>query len=168
MTFTIEPLTSAHERASFDCGEPALNEFLARYAKQNQERGVSRTFVATPSGSHRIVGFYTISAGSVVFEEWPEDLQRKLPRHPVPVATLGRLGVDLSTRGEGLGKLLLMDVLRQVLSLAARIGIYAVVVAAKHETAQAFYLKYGFQSFPGEPMRLFLTVGTIRKLLGPE
>lgn len=168
MEFSIEPLTSGHERASFDCGEPALNEFLARYAKQNQERGVSRTFVATRPGSQRIVGFYTISAGSVAFEEWPEDVRRKLPRHPVPVATLGRLGVDLSTRGEGLGKLLLMDVLTQVLSLATRIGIYAVVVAAKHETAQAFYLKYGFQPFPGDPMHLFLTAGTIRKLIGSE
>jgi GNAT superfamily N-acetyltransferase len=163
---TIEPLAREHERGLFDCGEPALNDFLARFARQNQERGISRTFVAIRPASQRILGFYTISAGGVAFDEWPDDLQRKLPRHPVPVVTLGRLAVDLSMHGEGLGRLLLVDVMSQVLALAERIGIFALVVSAKNDTARAFYLKNGFHPFPGEPMHLFLTVATIRKAFG--
>ena len=90
-TWVIEPLGRGHDRTSFHCDEPALNDFLRRLARQQQEKHVGRTFVAVPGpGAETVIGFYTLSAGSIQFEHLPADIQQRLPRYPVPVARLGR------------------------------------------------------------------------------
>ena len=93
----IESLGKSHNRSLFDCGIDLLNLFLKTQARQQQEKHIDRTFVATAMGddSKKVLGFYTLSAGSVQFENLPIEMQSKLPKYPIPVARLGRLAVDL-------------------------------------------------------------------------
>ena len=160
----IVPLTGAHDRSSFDCGEPALDEFLRRYARQNQDRDVSRTFVATRPGERRVLGFFTLSAGAVEHGDLPPEEKRRLPRYPVPVVRLGRLAVGRRERGGGLGEALLVDALRRALRGADAVGAFAVEVVAKGEEARSFYLHYGFRPLEDDPLHLYLSMGTVRRL----
>lgn len=157
LEFVIEPLEKSHRREDFDCGETSLNEFLRKYARQNAERGLGRTFVAVLPGEKQVKGYYTLSSGSIAFEAVPE----KLPRYPVPVAHLGRLAVDLTMRGEGLGELLLIDALQRTLAVAEELGIYAVELNALTERAKNFYLKYGFVPLKDDDKHLYLPIKTI-------
>jgi GNAT superfamily N-acetyltransferase len=158
--YIIEPLDRRHDREGFDCEEDILNEFLKRFARQNDEKGLGRTFVAVRPGESAIVGYYTLATGAVNFENVPE----KLPRYPVPVAHIGRLAVDNRAKGQGLGAFLLMDALRRIVQVADQIGIYAVEVYALNEGAKNFYLKYGFKPLSDDPLHLYLSIKTIRKL----
>lgn len=157
--FVIEPLSKRHERENFDCGEATLNEFLKKYARQNSEKGFGRTFVAVLPEQTEVLGFYTLSSGSISFAIVPKNL----PRYPVPTVHLGRLAADLRTRGQGLGELLLIDALERTVLVAAELGIYAVELYALNETAKKFYLKYGFVPLKDDEKHLYLPVETLKK-----
>ena len=159
----IAPLSRAHDRTGFDCGEPALDEFLARYARQNQDRGISRSYVATRPGGKRVAGYFTLSTGSVEIRDLPEQERRRLPKHPVPVIHLGRLAVDRAAAGQGLGEALLVEALRIALRASEAVGAYAVEVVAKNEAARAFYLRYGFVSLQDDRLHLYLSMETVRR-----
>lgn len=163
MRVVISGLGPAHERGDFDCGEPALNGFLQKLARQQAKRDFNRTYVACAPGESRIRGYYAISSGSMAFDNWPPGLQ--LPRYPVPVARLGRLAVDLREQGTGVGATLLQHAMHLAVSLSQQIGVYAVVVDAKHEAAAAFYARYGFQCFPEQRLCLFMPTAVIRQAL---
>jgi ribosomal protein S18 acetylase RimI-like enzyme len=167
MRFVIQLLDDRHDRDPFDCGEPAPNEYLRGYAGHNQERGVSRTFVAVPQGQPSVVGFYSLAAGSVAFDSLPNSLRRRLPRYPVPIAHLARLATCESVRGQGLGEALLFDALQRTLRVAGEIGITAVDVWAKNDRARAYYERYGFRSLVDDELHLFLPLDTVRGLIGP-
>jgi ribosomal protein S18 acetylase RimI-like enzyme len=165
--WVIEPLVRDHQRSPFDCGEPVLDEFLKTLARQQQEKNVGRTFVAVLPGSKRVLGFYTLSAGSIAARSMPADLRRKIPKYPVPVARLGRLAVDLSVEGKGLGSALLRDALLRTARIAStEMGIVAVVVDAKNEAAKKFYERYGFIPFADSPLSLFMLTATILAGIG--
>lgn len=159
MPYTIERLTRRHARGEFDCGEPALNHYLQRYARQNQDKGVGRTYVVVPEAERRVIGYYTLSAGSVEFEDAPDDLHRHLARYPVPVAHLGRLAVCRSVRGQGLGAALLCDALLRTLRVAGEVGIVAMEVWAKTDRARSFYERYGFKALLDDPFHMYLSLG---------
>jgi ribosomal protein S18 acetylase RimI-like enzyme len=164
--FVVQLLSQRHNRDSFDCGELALNEFRRRHARQNQARGVSRTFVAVREGEWDVVGFYSLAAGAVAFEALPDDLRRRLPRYPVPVAHLARLATCRSVRGQGLGEALLFDALVRTLRVADEIGVVAIDVWAKTDRARAYYERYGFQPVADSDLHLYLPLETVRKVLG--
>jgi len=159
--YRIEPLGIEHDRAAFDCEEPGLNDFLKRYARHNDEKGLGRTFVAVRPGDQKIYGYYTISSGSVHFDTIPE----KLPRYPIPVAHLGRLAVDRQAKGQGLGKALLADALKRILAVADQMGVYAVEVFALNEAARDFYIKFGFRPLLDDRQHLYMPMSFIRKQL---
>ena len=158
--YVIEALSKRHDRSAFNCGESALDDFIMKFARQNDDKGLGRTIVAVIAGELIVRGFYTLSSGAVTFEIVPE----KLPRYPIPVAHLGRLAVDVTARGHGLGALLLIDALRRATQAADQLGIFAVEVHAKTSEARAFYLKYGFSPLLDDELHLYLPVRTIRKL----
>lgn len=160
----IEPLGAHHDRAAFSCGEPALDNYLRRQASQDARRRVARIFVAVGDTPGRVAGYYTLSAASFEKEDLPADLARRLPHYPVPAAVLGRLAIDSTCQGRGLGELLLLDAICRVVRASATIAVYAIVVDAKNERAGAFYERYGFRAFPGVPRRLFLPLQTFQKL----
>ena len=102
-------LTKDHDRDTFDCGVQALNDYLKKYALQNQKKHAARTYVATRA--NRIVGYYSLAYGAVSLEEAPLRVKSGLPRHPIPVILLARLAVDSTEQGQGLGAALLKDAL---------------------------------------------------------
>jgi len=157
---TIDTLSSHHDRRHFDCGVEDLNTYLQRYSGQHERKGMGRTYVATEAGEARVVGYYTISSSSVAFDVVPENL----PRHRVPVALIGRLAVDNSARGQGLGETLLIHALQSAQRAAKIVGIYAVVVDAFDEAAKRFYLKYGFQELSDDRLHLYLPMKAIARL----
>ena len=163
MTLDITGLARHHDRNDFDCGEPALNAFLQRLARQQAERDFNRTYVACAQGESRIRGYYAVSAAAIDFENWPSSL--RLPRYPVPVARIGRLAVDGRSQETGVGAALMRHAMVLAASLAQHIGLYAVVVDAKNEAAFAFYARYGFQRFFDQGLSMFLTTDVIRRAL---
>jgi GNAT superfamily N-acetyltransferase len=157
----IELLAAQHQREGFDCGEPALNDFLRRQAGQQQRKGFGKTYVALADNGVGVVGFVTVSAGQVAAEQLPPGL--KLPRYPVPMLRIGRLAVDGRSQGQGIGQDLLAFALRLALEFSQRVGLYAVVVDAKHDKAGAFYRRLGFVPTLDNPLCLFLPLSTLEK-----
>ena len=157
------PLDATHDLSSFDCGVPALNEFLKKFALQNQQHRTARTYVTTRE--QRVVGYYTLATGSVAREETPARVAKGLARHPVPVILLARLAVDVSEKGKGLGASLLKDALQRVVQAAEIVGCRAVLVHAKDETARKFYQRFGFEPSPVDEFHLFLLMKDIEAAL---
>ncbi len=164
MTLRIELLNRSHRREGFDCGEASLNEFLCRYARQNDAKDISRTYVLLDGDSPNIVGYYTLCSGSVSFDSIPDNMARKLPRYPIPTAHIARLAIDRHRQGEKLGALLLADALKRILDVAENMGMHAVTVQALHASAAAFYNAFGFEPFQDDPLHLFLPMAAIRNL----
>ncbi len=158
----IERLSKAHVRDAFDCGEPSLDLFIRSIARQHDDRGLGRTFVAVREGSPVVLGYYTLAVGKVAFEHVPE--ARKLPRIPIPVVLLGRLAVDRTAQGAGLGETLLMHALWRTLRIADQAGVYAVEVDAVSEPAVRFYRRYGFTPLLDDTRHLYLPMKVIRAL----
>lgn len=164
-SWIVEKLDKRHDRAAFSCGVGELDDYLRRFAGQNEKAGISQHFVAvTAAGDSRILGYYALSAGSVAFELVPDPLKKRLPRYPIPVAHLGRLAVDQSMQGRGLGEDLLIDALARIVRAADEIGIHAVEVVAINDSARRFYLKYGFTSLADDEQHLYLPLSAVRKL----
>jgi ribosomal protein S18 acetylase RimI-like enzyme len=160
----IQKLGPDHERSHFDCGQTPLNDFLRRYASQNERAGFSRTYVAVRRGEQRVAGYYALAAGSTACTHIPESLRKRLPRYPVPVAHLGQLAVDEASQGMGLGELLLMDAFARIAEIANAIGIHAVDLWAMNDRARRFYLRYGFMELLDDPSHLYVPIQTLRKL----
>lgn len=162
----IECLRKYHSRDLFDCGEPSLNEYLKRYARQNSDEGIARAFVAiADDGSNRVLGYYTLSSAHIGFKEIPASYQKRIPRYPVPAVRIGRLAVTQSMHGSGLGGILLIDAFNRSLRVAEEIAVRVVIVDAKNEQAKAFYQHFGFLELVNKPLNLFLPIETVRGLL---
>ncbi|EIC19654.1 GNAT family N-acetyltransferase [Thiorhodovibrio frisius] len=165
MSFVIQALDGTIDTDLFHCGEPQLDLYLRRYASQDVRRGIARVFVAaTPNETQRPAGFFSLSAGSVRAESLPPEMARKLPRYPVPIALLGRLAVDQSFQGRGLGSILLSDACRKVIQASQVLAVAAIVVDAKDASAAAFYRRFGFIPLPGCPDRLLLPAKVLQQL----
>jgi GNAT superfamily N-acetyltransferase len=160
----VERFGKRHDRSQFDCGVESLNDWLRKLVSQYERRDLARTYVAVQPGENLVLGYYAISNHRVGYEALPAEQAKGLPRIDVPVVLLGRLAVDQSVRGQGLGEFLLLDALRRASDLAEQIGLRAVEVHAVNEPAQRFYLKYGFVPLLDDPRHLFLPMSVIRKL----
>lgn len=147
--------------SKFDCGVEELNTYLKRFAKKNDKLGIGRTYILLNKA--RALGFYTVSMAQIEFKAIPKPSQGKLPRYPIPAARIGRLAIDLSTRGQGLGEFLLMDALTRCLRVSEEIAVFAVIVDAKNSQAKDFYLKYGFIPLEDDELSLFLPIETIQR-----
>jgi len=165
----IEHLDRRHDRAGFACGIPALDEWIVRYAGQNEKKGLSRTYVLTRPGEVRVFGYYSISTCQVSHESLPVPHSKGTSlKVKIPALLLGRLAVDATCQGQGLGDLLLAQAMRQSQDVADQVGILALTVDAIDDRARNYYLRRGFLSFLDRDDGLFLPVGMIRKLgLGP-
>ena len=164
MTFAVEALERRHDRSRFACGSAPLDRYIRELALQDVRRRTARVFVAVPNGGAEVAGFYTLSAGSIARGDLPEREARRLPRYPVPVALLGRLAVDRGYGGRGLGASLLADAFRRVARAGETVAVYAMVVDAKDERAQAFYERFGFVRLPDAGRRLFLPMAAAARL----
>lgn len=153
-TFTYELLTKKHHKADFDCGVPALNTYLHRYAGQDSRERFTKCYVAA-TDNHSVAGFYTLSSSAIDVSLLSETITQKLPRYPsVPAALLGRLAVGKQYSGEGLGGSLLVDAILN--TARSTTGIWAIHVDVKDQQARDFYLNYGFISFKHKTDSLYL------------
>ena len=159
----IEKLQPRHTVSGFDCGREPLNEFLIRYALQNQRAGASQTYVAL--SETEVVGYYTLVVGQVKYEDAPERLTKGLARYPVLIMLLARLAVSAGWQGQGLGSGLLKDAMLRTLQAADIAGIRAFGVHAKDDEAKAFYERFDFLASPSDPYHLFRLLKDIRTLL---
>lgn len=153
--FVIEPLDSDHDRAGFSCGVEALDQYFHKQVMQDVRRRATACYVAVEGPGSKVAGYYTLAAAGIPLAEMPAPLVKRLPRYPsVPVARLGRLAVAHDYRGCKLGSALLWDALQR--SLRSEIAIFALVVDAKDDQAEAFYRHHGFVSFGSQPKQLVL------------
>ena len=161
----IEPLTAGYDRGAFSCGVAVLDRYLREQAGQDARRRVAAPFVASADGV-KVLGFYTLSATSIQLAEIPDPLAEKLPRYPrLPATLLGRLATDLSARGVGLGRLLLVDAI--IRAVRSEIASFALVLDAKDEAAAAFYERESFIRLPGTPIRLLRRMDDLAALVAP-
>jgi GNAT superfamily N-acetyltransferase len=156
-------LTKHHEITGFNCGKTPLKDFLIKYALQNQASGGARTYVLTRG--ERVIGYYSLAPASVSPEDAPARVTKGQGRYPVPVILMARFAMDSSEQGKGLGKALFRDALRRALAGAEAIGGRAFLVHAKDEDAHAFYLKFGMEESPTNPLHLLLLFKDIRQSL---
>ncbi|MBX5089806.1 GNAT family N-acetyltransferase [Rhizobium lentis] len=147
------PLADHHELAEFSSGVPELDDWLRRRARANQASGASRTFVVCEA--NRVVAYYALASGAVRLPEAPGRFRRNMP-DPIPVAVLGRLAIDRSYQGRGLGRALVRDAGLRLLNAAEIIGIRALLVHAISDEARAFYEAVGFLPSPSDPMMLMV------------
>jgi GNAT superfamily N-acetyltransferase len=152
------PLTAEHDLSKFDCGEPALNDWLRHRALRNESR-FSRTYVVCEG--NRVIAYFCISAGAVERGAAPGKLRRNAP-DTIPVSVIGRLAVSREHAGKGLGADLLSDALRRIAAASQSIAIAAVLVHAKDDKAKRFYLRCAeFIEYPEDSRTLFLPIETV-------
>lgn len=148
-----------HDCAGFDCGVPALNDYLRKFASQHRRRGVSQTYVLVDdSAPTRILGYYTLSAAQLEAESLSDAERKRLPRYPIPCIRMGRLAVSSSSRGQGHGRVLVGLAVERCLKARQEVAAYALAVDAKDETAVEFYRRYGFTACRDALRTLYLAL----------
>ena len=156
-------LNDGHQFAAFDCGVPPLDDWLRRRARSNAASGASHTYVACDGDV--VVGYYALAAGAVDVAATPGRFRRNMP-DPIPVIVLGRLAVDRTWAGKGLGRALFRDAGLRALQAADIIGVRGLLVDAISYEAKAFYLAVGMVASPLTPMTLMMTLGDLRAAVG--
>ncbi len=155
------PIGKQHDRAAFDCGDADLNLYLQKLARQNHESGGAKCFVAAPSGTPaRILGFYTLSPASLEYARTPALAKKGLARYDVPVFRLGRLAVDNSVQGRGLGGALLLRAADRCIRVAEDVGGVALLIDAKNDRATHWYESYGALRMDDAHLSLVLPLAT--------
>lgn len=153
--FRIEVLGTGHNRKAFSCGVDVLDRYFLERATQDMRRRATACYVALETDTDRVAGYYTLAAGGIPLTDMPEDIIKRLPRYPsVPVAKLGRLAIDVDFQGRRLGGALLWDAVMR--ASRSEVAVFALVVDAKDNLAEAFYRHHGFASFGSIPRQLIL------------
>jgi GNAT superfamily N-acetyltransferase len=160
-----EKLSVGHDLSAFDSGEPALDDWLRRRAEQNELSGASRTYVVCDGT--RVVGYYTLAAGAVAHVDAPGRIRRNMA-DPVPVVVLGRLAVDRTFHGRGLGAGLLKDAVLRIVQAAEIAGIRAILMHAISEPAKRFYETHGLVASPIDPLTVMITVTEAVRMMGRQ
>jgi GNAT superfamily N-acetyltransferase len=161
-----EPLGKQHRLDEFECGEPALDEWLKRHARAAQASDSARVFVVTLDDEETVVGYYALAAAQLAPEDATARALKGQPHaRPVPAILLARLAVDQNHQGAGLGRSLLQDVLLRTVEAAEAIGARVLLVHAKHDAAKAWYMQYGFEESPTDPLHLLMLLKDVRAFL---
>ena len=153
------PLAAHHDTDAFTCGVESLDRWLKQRALKNQTTGASRTFVVCDG--NRVLAYYALASSAVAAELATGRLRRNMP-DPIPVVVLGRLAVDRSLHGTGLGRALVKDASQRVIQAADSIGIRGLVVHALSTEARDFYVRLGFDPSPLDPMILMVTLDDLK------
>jgi GNAT superfamily N-acetyltransferase len=156
------PLERKDTRGGFRCGIASLDTWLVEHAPGADAAGSARSYVVVDEEQDRVVGYYALTVASLEREEATGRASRGMPRHPIPAMLLARLAVDESVQRKGVGSTLLADAMQRTLLVAEETGIRLLLVHAVNEDARSFYLHYGFEASPSDPMNLQLLIKDIR------
>lgn len=159
----VRKLAATDQVDAFDCGQTALNQFLQRYALVNQKANSAQTYVCCQDDV--VIGFYSLSVGSIDPQTAPPRVMKGLARHPIPVMILARLAVDNEHQRRGLGQALLKDALLRTAQAADIAGIRCLLVHAKDAAARCWYESWEFEPSPTDPYHLFLMLKDLKSLL---
>lgn len=160
------PIAKGHATDDFDCGRPALNDWLKRYALESDAAGAARVFVTTEDGG-RVVGYYALAGADVEPAAATERLARGQPRdRDIAVVLLARLAVDGRHQSRAVGRSLLRDAMERCVIAAENVGLRAILVHAKDDEARRWYRKYGFGPSPTDPLHLMILMKDVRATLG--
>ena len=157
-----EPLNAQHRLEGFDCGKPALNEWLLRHARQAQGSGSAKTFVVSEDGV-RVAGYFSLTVGQVDTLDAPERIRKGMGQYPLPVVILARLAVSVADQGRGVGLGLLQDAIRRTMLIAEQAGIRAMLTHPIDEEAAKFYARFGFIASPLREQQLLLLLKGARR-----
>ncbi len=161
----IEPLSRRHDRKGFDCGQPALNDYLQKIAIQHIEKGISRTFVLIDTDTPtKICGFFTLAGCEVVTRNLPAGYAGKYPSK-APAAKLARMAVSVDRQRQGLGTIIMAEAIKRILSIAEHIGIIGIFVDAKNQSAREYYEQFGFIALLEFPLILFLPLRSLQSAI---
>lgn len=158
-----DSLEARHRLESFDCGKPALNDWLLRHARQAQGSGSAKTFVV--ADDDRVVGYFSLTVGQVDTLEAPERIRKGMGQYPIPVVILARLAVSIQDQGKGIGFGMLQDAIRRTLLIAEQAGIRAMLTHPLDEEASSFYTRFGFIASPLSEQQLLLLLKDARHAL---
>ncbi len=158
-----EVLHDKHLLEQFDCGNPSLNEWLLRHARQAQSSGSAKTFVI--SDDNIVIGYFSLTVGQVETYETPERIRRGMGQYPIPVVILARLAVSINHQGLGIGVGMLQDAIRRTLMISEQVGIRALLTHPIDDRASNFYERFGFISSPVREKQLVLLLKDARKLM---
>ena len=148
-------LAAAHQIDNCACGVDSLDDWLKKRAYPTQLSGASRTYVV--SEEEKVVGYYCLASGALELNDAPSQVRRNMP-DPIPVAILGRLAIDKSFQGKGLGVALLQDAVIRTAQAGGILGIRGLLVHALSIEAKAFYEHHGFVASPTQAMTLILSL----------
>ncbi len=162
--YRIERIGKSHPRQSFSSGQPAVDDWLRTKALQNQDKRLSVTRILLDE-SGAIAGFYTLVICQVDFGNLPPDETKKLPRRALPIAFLAWLGVSSDRQGQGLGKSLLVQALRDCYEAGQTFSFVAVVLDCIDDRAKAFYKRFDFADLPGQTNRLYLSAERLEAMM---
>ena len=157
-----EAIAKSHDRQSFDCGDPAMNDFLRRFARQSHEQNASKTFCAIDvATANRVLGFYTLAPSAVAHEDVPASMTKGLAQHEVSGFKLARIATDVTVAGLGLGGQLLAAAALRCLRIASEAGGVLLIIDAKGERAAQWYASYGAEPLQSRPLTLVMPHATI-------
>ena len=159
-----EPLAAQHRLEGFDCGKPALNDWLLRHARQAQGSGSAKTFVVADDDD-RVAGYFSLTVGQVDTLEAPERIRKGMGQYPVPVVILARLAVSREHHGHGIGVGMLQDAIRRTLVIAEQAGVRAMLTHPIDEDAVRFYTRFGFIASPLREQQLLLLLKDAKKVV---
>jgi predicted N-acetyltransferase YhbS len=157
-------LQKSHDRENFECGYESLNNYLKKQASQDIRKKLTACFVLIKRKNKisKVIGYFTLSSFGISSTLIPDKFRKKFPPSykTIPVTLLGRLAVDVSYSGQGLGKLLLFEALYRSYLATSQIASFGVVVDPIDEKAESFYKKYDFILIP-DSGKMLLPMSTI-------
>ena len=159
-----EALAPLHRLDGFECGKPALNDWLLRHARQAQTSGSARTFVVAED-DQRVAGYFSLTVGQVDTLEAPERMRQGMGQYPLPVVILARMAVSARDQGRGIGLGMLQDAITRTLLIAEQAGIRAMLTHPIDEEAARFYTRFGFIASPLREKQLLLLLKDAKKVI---
>lgn len=162
---TVEALRDTHLLDDFECGKPALDDWLKSYAKANQRSDFTRVMVVHED--NRVIGYYGLAPSALDASAAPRRIRTGRPPDPIPCLLIGQLAIDHRYHGQGLGSALVTDALRRCLAGAEIIGGRAVVVRAIDAEAEQYWQSWGFIPARDDLSVLMRSIADIRAALSP-
>ena len=148
-------LTEGYSIKPFDCEDEDLNDFLFNEATPYQKELLATTFVM--ENDEQTLGYYSLLNDSLQLREdmfasksqFRKFLRELMPypkRHlkTIPALKIGRLAIDKSFKGKGLGSVIMANIISKCIKMNKEQACRLITVDA-YKQAIPFYQKMGFK-----------------------